>query len=261
MPERAKHPRRLYPWSSNPATTAEPNPVQSRLISAVIAPALQLWLRSQVERAKQLQVKIEAGDPQILAGRLHRISISGQNVVYQGLHLSQIHLTGTNIGINLGQVLRGQPLRLLEVTPVEAELRVQVADLNASLQAPLLATAGSEFLVSLLQASGWNLAAPGTVSLNLEQVGIDADRLMLTASLVSANDLISLVLYTGLQLTSPHELRLVAPQWFSPDQVRLPSKDLDGFKLDLGPVTIQEFTLGSGQLVCRGQINVVPAQL
>lgn len=221
---------------------------------------MQLWLRSQVEQVKDLQVTVEAGDHQILAGQIRRVSVSAQQAVYQGLHLSQIHLVGNNIHLNLAQMLRGQPLRLLEAIPVEVELLLQAADLDGSLQAPLLATAISDFLRSLLQAGGL-MEATSAVQLHPQQISIDPGQFTLRAKLVPVHGSpISLILRAGLQLEGVHVLRLDRPRWSSDWEGELPLKDLDGFKLDLGSeVAIQELSLETDQLVCRGQIVVLPA--
>jgi predicted phage tail protein len=120
----------------------------SRIISRILSPAVRLWLRSQVEQVEDLQFQIEGGDRQILSGHIPRVAIAARQVVYQGLHLSQMDLAGTGIRINLGQVLKGKPLKLLEIVPVEGEMQLQEADLNASLRAPILSGAVSELLVN-----------------------------------------------------------------------------------------------------------------
>ena len=45
----------------------EPPRKQSRLIARVLAPAVQFWLRSQLSQIEDLQIKIEAGDRQLLS--------------------------------------------------------------------------------------------------------------------------------------------------------------------------------------------------
>jgi len=235
-------------------------PVQSRLISKMIGPALRFWLRSQVEQVENLQVEITGGDRQILAGQIYRVAVSAEDVVYQGLHFSRIHLTGNNMRINLGQVIQGQPLRLLSPVPVEAELLLKSADLNASLQAPLLATALSEFL-SLLQSGSRKTALAAVKPITVEKVVIDPGQLTFhTSSLSADGSTLPLAIQMGLQLASPRELQFVDPHYlFQNEAQRLPLKDLHGFTLDLGPeVAVRELRLESGQLVCWGQMNVLP---
>jgi hypothetical protein len=82
-------------------------PKKSTIISTVLSPALRLWLRSQVEQLEALQFNIIGGDRQILTGHIPGVSIAASGVVYQGLHLSKIQLEGTDIRVNLGQVIKG----------------------------------------------------------------------------------------------------------------------------------------------------------
>ena len=103
------------------------------LISKVLSPAVKLWLRSQVEQVEHLNFKINGQDRQILRGYIPVVSLDSSKAVYQGLHLGDIQLQGTNIRINIGQVLRGKPLRLLEPIWLKGEVYLTTDDLQASL--------------------------------------------------------------------------------------------------------------------------------
>lgn len=233
-------------------TTPEIVP-QSRIISKMLSPAVRLWLRSQVEQVSNLEVKISGSDRSLLAGQIECISISATRAVYQGLHLSQLTLVGQNICVNLGQVLRGKPLRLLEPVFVTGELLLDEADLNTSLRSPLLTDALTELLTTLL---------PTTYTedrqVSCHKITINNDQLIINATLATDPiNLKSVVISTGLQLVSYHELQLVQPQIQT--EVEFSSLNLDNFKFDLGKeVDIQELNLVSGQLICRGRINVLP---
>ena len=225
-----------------------------RLISNVLSPAVKLWLMGQVQQVSNLEVKISGSDRQIVTGYIPHVSISAHYAIYQGLHLSQIQLVGEGIRINLGQVLRGQPMRLLEPVPVYGKLLLQESNLNASLQSPLLANALSELLLKLFPSSS---LVEGQVKWH--KIGIDSDQLIMSATLsADTSNPIPVVIRTGLKLASCHELQLEQPQ------IHTQSGDLlvnaDNFKLDLGPeVALAELTLNSGQLMCHGRINVIPA--
>ena len=228
------------------------NSKQSQIISKVLSPAVRLWLRSQVQQVSNLEVKILGSDRQILHGAIPEVCISARHAVYQGLHLSQIKLVGLGICINLGQVLRGQPLRLLEPVPVFCELLLQESDLNASLQAPMLATALTELLGTLLSAR-----CSVNEQINWQKIAIDSGQLTLVATLAAELAPTPLVISTGLKLASCHELQMEQPHIKT--QQGLTLENLDSFKMDLGTeVAIEELTLSPGQLVCRGRINVIP---
>lgn len=208
----------------------------------------------QVQQASNLEVKICGSDRQILTGYIPHVSISARYAVYQGLHLSQIQLVGEGIRTNLGQVLRGQPMRLLEPVPVHGKLLLQESNLNASLQSPLLANALSELLLALFPSS---YLVKGQV--NWHKIGIDSDQLIMSATLaVDTGNPMPVVIRTRLKLASCHELQLDQPQIHTQAGDLL--LNIDNFKLDLGPeVALAELTLSSGQLMCRGRINVIPA--
>jgi LmeA-like phospholipid-binding len=116
------------------ATPANATPAKG-LIGRVLAPAIQLWLKSQVEQVEHLEVGIQAGNRQILSGTIPQITLLAQKVIYQGLHLSDVNLTGQHIRVNLGQVLQGKALQLLEPIAVNGKVILLEADLNASLAA------------------------------------------------------------------------------------------------------------------------------
>ncbi len=235
---------------------------KSRIISTVLSPALQLWLRSQVEHVEALQFKITGGDRQILTGNIPGISIAASRAVYQGLHLSKIQLEGTEIHVNLGQVLKGKPLRLLEPVPVVGQLVLSESDFQTSLQSPLLSSALTEFLVDLLASdqvinSDTN---PEEQSINFtwQNIAIETGQLRLSGTMTDSTlQTTPILILAGLQLASPHELLL------NPFQIQMSmdslSKNLDNFKVDLGSeVDLQELSLTPGQLICRGRLSVLP---
>ncbi|PSB25836.1 DUF2993 domain-containing protein, partial [filamentous cyanobacterium Phorm 46] len=61
-----------------------PSRVQgSRIASAVLSPAVQLWLRSQVQQVDELKVKIEGSDRQILSGTIPKVTAAARGAVYK----------------------------------------------------------------------------------------------------------------------------------------------------------------------------------
>lgn len=235
-------------------------PKKSQIISTVLSPALRLWLRSQVEQVEALQFNIVGSDRQILIGHIPRVSIAANHAVYQGLHLSNIQLEGSDIRVNLGQVIKGKPLRLLEPVPVVGQLLLLESDLQASLQAPLLSTALTDLLDTLLQSDGvTNLAIDlKERQISWKQIDIAAGQLKLSGTITDAtHGTMPIIIHAGLELATPHALRL------HPLQIQIPPatlpRNLDGFLIDLGPeVDIQELTLTPGQLMCRGRLSVIP---
>ena len=244
-------------------------PSGSRLISRVLAPAVRLWLRSQVEQIEALQVEIKAGDRQILSGYIQQLEVSATNAVYQGLALSQIQLTGQNIRVNVGQVVRGKPLRLLEPIRIQGSVLLEEADLNASLKSPLLKAGVTEFLMTLLQSgaagiSSGSSASQGVRDLNLQNLTIQlrSQLVVLGATLISESGTETpIAIRTGFALAAPNLLKLVNPQWLPHATAKrgLSLSDLDGYTFDLGDETeIHQLTIDPEKVTCQGKLIVLP---
>ncbi|MBD3881581.1 DUF2993 domain-containing protein [Phormidium tenue FACHB-886] len=233
---------------------------QSGLISKVLSPAVRLWLRSQVDSIDQLEFQIEGGDRQILSGYIPGVVIAATRAVYQGIHLSEIALSAKEIRVNLGQVIKGNPLRLLAVVPVVGKAMISQADLNASLQAPLLADALNEVLLPLLRSSLSDTLPSGERLMGLQQpqVQIERDRLLLEAMLRFENKPpIAFALQTRLQIIAGSRLQFDHPEQLLPKQSKLPL--LQGFEIDLGSdVQLRSLVLEAEKIFCEGQINVIP---
>jgi hypothetical protein len=110
----------------------------SAVIRSVLTPLIKLWLRSQVESVKSLEVAITGSDREILQGLIPSAKVAATGVVYQGLHLSNLALTSSQIYLNTPQVLKREALKLLEPIQVNLELQLTPTDLKHCLQASLL---------------------------------------------------------------------------------------------------------------------------
>ncbi|MCU0569076.1 MAG: DUF2993 domain-containing protein [Oculatellaceae cyanobacterium Prado106] len=242
----------------------------SRIISKVLSPALRFWLRSQVESIETLHLQIEGSDRQLLTGQVAKVSVAAQRAVYQGLHLTQIELVGEGIRVNLSQVLKGKPLKLLDAVPVQGTVCLHQADLNASWRSPLLAPVLPQFLRSdwclqhllpLLPADLQAIQHETTILLEV-LAEMECDRLTLKTHWVTASGQpLTLMLRTGLKLASGHCLQLNQPEWISPaaPDAGFPLAPLHGYTLNLGSeVDLQDLQLAPEQLLCKGQIRVMP---
>ncbi|MEH2421789.1 MAG: DUF2993 domain-containing protein [Nostoc sp.] len=223
-----------------------------RIITQVLTTALKFWLRAQVSQISELEVEIKASDRQIISGRIPSVSIFATHAVYQGLLITQIQLIAENIRINIGSVLKGQPLRLLETVPVVGDLIVDEKDLNVSLSSDLLSTALSDLLVKVLPTH-----YPQSQPVNWQEILLKNNQIILRGVKVTNSETTPLEICLGLQLLSGHELQ-VAYIPIKPDQGDI-LEDNHEYNLDLGSdVDIQELTLIPGKLGCRGRINVNP---
>lgn len=229
-------------------TVEPPAAPESDLIGRVLAPALRLWLRSQLDEIEQLQLIIRGKNRQILTGHVPEVTLSADHAVYQGMHLSQVELKATQIRLNLGQVLKGQPLRLLQPIPVTGLVQLTFADLQASLAAPLLATALNEIATELVPPE----LAPQLRSPQWQQIQLVEGALQLSGT-TNQNPI---CLGGPLTLANPHTLA-IDPLRFS---IGVQTHTLEAFELDLGPeVAFETLEVDCERLRLAGTITVTPA--
>lgn len=231
----------------------------SSLISKILSPALRLWLRSQVEQAEELDIQIQGQDRQILRGYVPGVSLRTRQAIYQGLRLGQVLLQGENIKINIGQVIKGKPLQLLEPIQVSGEVQLAENDLQASLSSTILANALTELLIALLELQGMEnpheVLAPYQVQWQAIALGMES--FTLTGSLSQADDQIqTFKIRANLSLVNTRSLLLKAIELEGFPSI---AQTIQDYPIDLGTdVAIASFTLHPGKLACAGQLLIRP---
>lgn len=233
------------PDAISPETNTTP---PSDFIGRILSPALRLWLRSQLDEIDNLQLAIHGKNRQILTGNIPEVFLKADHGVYQGVHLSHAEFTARQIRVNLGQVIKGKPLQLLQPIPVMGTVAVTFADLQASLAAPLLATALNDILTEL--------ATP-------EQVGAIASPQWQTLELVDQAITLGGVTANGETVTLGGQLNLETPHilCLNPLQFSLAetTQNLAAFRIDLGPqVAFEQLTVTPEQIHLAGTIEVIP---
>ncbi len=254
-------------------TEIDPTPdsaTGSRWISRLLPAAVRLWLHSQAEHIENLVFDIQGRDREILRGYLPGVTLSAEKAVYQGMHFSQIAVQAREIRVNLGQILRGKPLKLLAAFPVAGRLCLTEADLNASLTSELLGEGLYDFLTQLAaaQAEMGNLqgvlaACPDkTVQPHYESQATLGDGVITLRLIPRPGQAVpEIAIETGLAIAEGRYLSLQEPRWLSPSEPsnRQELPGLQGFSLDLGPeVALSECTISPGQLVLAGGLQVLP---
>ncbi|MBD2147466.1 DUF2993 domain-containing protein [Sphaerospermopsis sp. FACHB-1194] len=228
------------------------NSKKIRLITQALTTAIKLWLKTQLTQVSQIEIEIGASDRQLLSGCIPMVSIFTTNAVYQGIHVTRIQLSAENIQINIGSIVRGKPLKLLEIVPVVGELVVDEGDLNKSLSSQLLSTGLNDVLFKLLPES-WEKYKP----ICWQKITLDNQHLILYGLVATDREPISLEISLGLELLNSQELQLTQIKILYNQEPILENNP--GYNLDLGSdVDLQELTLESSQILCRGRINVNP---
>ncbi|MGB3402223.1 MAG: DUF2993 domain-containing protein [Microcoleaceae cyanobacterium] len=224
-------------------------------ISSILSKAVAFWLQSQVESVEQLEVLIEAKHQDLLRGRIPQVTLKAAHGIYQGLHLSQIDLTTTQILTNLSQVLKGKPLQLLEPIDVVCQLTITQADLDASVSVPLLANALRDILLPWLQSE---VEMQSITDLSIQYITLSAPNFIINGIVICESKCYPFQLQTQLQIHSTQILAFTEPL-LTIEPIMM-AKNLEDYLLDLGSsVKIQPIILESDSIGLQGQIQVNPA--
>ncbi|MEL6468412.1 MAG: DUF2993 domain-containing protein [Cyanobacteria bacterium J06623_4] len=269
----------------------------SRIIGKVLPPAAQLWLRSQVEQVEQLAINLDGSDRQILSGYLPGVTVSAKKALYKGIAIQCVDLSATDIRINIGQVVRGKPLRLLKKFPVQGDAEISAADLDASLDSPLLMAGLNDFWRSLIEIPAFAQSVqsiygqlpvhPDVIVQNPQlRLGEACLGLSFYPAIASSRDTAAsvaktaerpIILGTGLTVVDRHYLQLNSPCWLTSlddmstffndnddnaDTEPIPHQPmaaLEGFRWNLGKETqLTQLSLQPDQIRFCGQVMVIP---
>ncbi|MEL4898610.1 LmeA family phospholipid-binding protein [Crocosphaera sp. Alani8] len=231
----------------------------SRVISKVLSPAMQLWLRSQVEEVETLEISIQGSDRQILKGHVSGVTLNSNQAIYQGLHLGEVQLKGENIRINIGQVLRGKPLQLLEAIRVSGAVAITNKNLQASISSVLLGEGFRGLLETLLEHQGISDTDAFLEKYQIDWQGayLDNSYFILQGKLTDNG--------VTQPLTIKAKLTLIPPQTLQLSKVKiqgipnLDSDNIERFSVDLGSdVSINSFQLDTDKLICEGELLIRP---
>jgi hypothetical protein len=244
---------------------AEATPGKKGMVGKAVAVAVKMWLRSQLEGHQNLQLEIQATNRQLLTGTIPQVNVSGEELVYRGLYLTQIQLQANQIKANLGQVMRGKSFQLQQNIRVAANVILQQDDLSASASAPLLSRALGQLLLLLLKSSpGFvelladlvQAADPSLTNVDLTllkacqihnpQIRLGDQRVSLSLPLrTPQNVTLPLALRFGVELPNPQSMRLRHVEWLTSLEANRgrPIAELDGLTADLGDLSIQSLLL------------------
>lgn len=78
----------------------------------LLASGLQFWLRQQCKVEGPLNLQLHGSALNLLRGRLDGVSLQAQRVTYNDLQIERVELRSGAIRVQVGQLLKGQPLQL-----------------------------------------------------------------------------------------------------------------------------------------------------
>lgn len=230
------------------------------MINKVLSTAVKLFLRSQVEEVEELKFKIIGGDRQILSGYIPEVFLVSRGATYQGIQLRQVEITAETIRVNLAQILKGKPLRLLEPIIIQGTVLLEEEDLQASLQSPLLSQGLYELLIALLKTNGTANATEilDKYQFDWQRIILSVDRFTLVGKMIDTDGNIdNLTIHSGLRLLDSNTLHLYPLNIEA--SLRSIDFDLDRLEVDLGcDVNLQQVNLETGKLFCCGGLKVLP---
>ncbi|MEO0768514.1 MAG: DUF2993 domain-containing protein [Cyanobacteria bacterium J06649_4] len=260
------------------AASADEKKGGSRVIGKVLPTAVRFWLRSQVEQIGELSIELAGRDRQLISGYLPRVAVAADEAIYKGIHIGKVQLSAEDIRLNVGQIIRGKPLRLLKEFPVLGSVELSAVDLTQSLTSPLLVEGLLSFWKSLIwlpafaqdvEARYGELPLQDSMRLHNPQIQLGEGCLGLSFYPAVNEERASfpIVLGTGLSVVSEHFLQLDSPYWLEhlgdlEDRSQVHANLIDalqGFRLDLGVDTqLSELSLQTSLLSCCGQLMVKP---
>lgn len=230
-------------------------PAFGQVASTLLNPLVAAWIRSEVESVDNLQVQISGSDAAIMGGTIEKATVSGENLRYQGFHVSRVKLDGEGIQLNVNEVVQGGgDLKLLAPVPVRVRMQLTEADLNQTLRTPLVQSQLAQANVRL-PIGGQSVP----FQINDPSVEVEADLLRIGANvLVPGGGPVPVTLTTGLEARNGNELILIEPQWISQGET-IPVPSLNNLPIQLDQtVQINRLELQEGQILYDGNLTITP---
>lgn len=198
----------------------------------LLASGLQLWVRQQCQSIESLDIDLQGSALGLLRGRLAGVQVLARRVVFAHLPIEQVQLTSAPITVQIGNLLKGQPVQLEEAFTIEGQLSLSAAGLTTLLSDPQW-----HDLAELLQDQVLG-------HLPLHQVRIETDRLVFVLQGQAVSERLELHVVVQADAGS---IALVSP---AGDRLcRLP--------MDAN-ITIERAWIQAGMVQLQGQARVSP---
>ena len=228
------------------------------MITKLLSTAVRFYLRSQVSQVEDLQVQIKGKNRQILTGYIPEIFLSCSKGIYQGLYLRKIAVNGHNIAINLPEILKKKPLRLLEPIIIQVTLGLDAKDLLLSLESDLLQSGLTDLWQIILNSQPEIALEPQSINsaITWTDIAIINQELHISGTYQSSQgELNNLDLFTEVSLANSHTLCLFPLRIkHEPNKIQHLVEKLE---IDLGnQINIEKLGIEAEQILCAGNITV-----
>jgi hypothetical protein len=141
----------------------------------LIASGLQFWIRQQCQSVDSLEIQLHGSALGLLRGRLEGVSLVARRAVFSALELELVELRSEAIQVQVGGLLRGQPLKLDHPFQVQGFVALSGPGLSRSLSTAHWRGLGDQLADGLLGLTP------------LQAVSIERDRLRLRAQGMSCD--------------------------------------------------------------------------
>jgi len=141
----------------------------------LIASGLQFWIRQQCQSVDSLEIQLHGSALGLLRGRLEGVSLVARRAVFSALELELVELRSEAIQVQVGGLLRGQPLKLDHPFQVQGFVALSGPGLSRSLSTADWRGLGDQLADGLLGLTP------------LQAVSIERDRLRLRAQGMSCD--------------------------------------------------------------------------
>lgn len=142
---------------------------RSSPVLQLLASGLQFWIRQQCQAVDSLEIQLHGSALGLLRGRLEGVSLVARRVVFNNLEIELVELRSDAIQVQIGGLLRGQPLQLEHAFQVNGFVALSGPGLSRSLCTPQWRGLGDDLADGLLGLSP------------LQDLRIERDRLLLWA--------------------------------------------------------------------------------
>jgi len=105
-------------------------------VMQLLASGLQLWVRQQCDAIESLEIHLEGSALGLLRGKLAGVTLMARRVSYQELELELVQLTSSPIEVNIGKLLKGQPLQLQHPFTIQGQVGLTAEGLTQSIIKP-----------------------------------------------------------------------------------------------------------------------------
>ena len=198
----------------------------------LLASGLQLWIRQQCQSVESLDLELQGSAVGLLRGRIDGVQLLARRSVYQHLPIEQVELLSEPISVQVGNLLKGQPLSLDQPFAVVGQLSFTADGLTTLFGHPHW-----RGLAEQLQDQVFG-------QLPLQRVQIEADRLVF-----------------ALQASAPGErveLQMVPRAAAGTIELASPAGEtLFRFAMD-SAITIERVWIEAGMVQLRGRARVSP---